>query len=287
MNLITRHACAKLNLGLEVLGRRDDGFHDLDTIFQEIEWCDALTLRKAPQLTLECEASPIPDEDNLALAAAKALADHLGIPPDAAIHLRKHVPMAAGLGGASSDAAHTLLGLVDLWQVSIAPSDLERIAARLGSDVPFFLTGGTAHGTGTGTTLAPLPTPATAFVVIAPDITIPNKTRELYRRLIPGDWSDGSSVRKQADRLRHGLPLDPTLCVNAFARALREIAPEVGYLHDAARAKSIEGLHLSGAGPSHYLIEPDPERAVSVAASFAAILGDRGSVKLCRPVVRG
>ena len=287
MNLITRHACAKLNLGLEVLGRRDDGFHDLDTIFQEIDWCDALTLQKAPQLTLECEASAIPDEDNLALAAAKALADHLGIPPDAAIHLRKHVPMAAGLGGASSDAAHTLLGLVDLWQVSIAPSDLERIAARLGSDVPFFLTGGTAHGTGTGTTLAPLPTPATAFVVIAPDITIPNKTRELYRRLIPGDWSDGSSVRKQADRLRQGLPLDPTLCVNAFARALQEIAPDVGNLHDAARAKGIEGLHLSGAGPSHYVIEPDPERAVSVAASFASFLGDRGSANLCRPVVRG
>ena len=287
MNLITRHACAKLNLGLEVLGRRDDGFHDLDTIFQEIDWCDALTLQKAPQLTLECDASAIADDDNLALVAAKALADHLGIPPDAAIHLRKHVPMAAGLGGASSDAAHTLLGLVDLWQVPIAPSDLEQIAARLGRDVPFFLTGGTAHGTGTGTTLKSLPTPATAFIVIAPEITIPNKTRELYRRLVPGDWSDGSTVRRQVARLQQGLPLDPTLCVNAFARALREIAPDVGHLHDAARAKGIEGLHLSGAGPSHYVIESDPERAVRIASSFTEILGGRGSVNLCRPVVRG
>jgi len=141
---------AKINWSLRITGRREDGYHDLETIFQTISLHDMLTFREAHQLSLACDDPTIPtDETNLVIRAARAL----GSPP-VAIELRKRIPAGGGLGGGSSNAAATLVALSNMFEVD-AP--LPEVALSLGSDVPFFLVGGTAYATGRGEVLTPLP----------------------------------------------------------------------------------------------------------------------------------
>jgi 4-diphosphocytidyl-2-C-methyl-D-erythritol kinase len=146
----TLPAYAKINWSLRITGRRADGFHDLETIFQTISLHDELTFREAGRLSLVCDDSTIPtDDSNLVIRAALAL----GAPP-VAIELKKRIPAGGGLGGGSSDAATTLLALDAMF--GLRRTDLPEIALSLGSDVPFFLLGGTAFATGRGEVLQPL-----------------------------------------------------------------------------------------------------------------------------------
>jgi len=144
--MTTVNAYAKINWSLRVTGKRPDGYHDLETLFQTISLHDTLTFEKSDRLSLTCDDAAIPiDETNLVLRAARALN------ATAAIDLRKQIPAGGGLGCGSSDAAATLLAL------SKGHQPLHEIALNLGSDVPFFLTGGTAYATGRGEILTPLP----------------------------------------------------------------------------------------------------------------------------------
>lgn len=150
---------AKINLGLYVLGKRPDGYHDIWTIFQELEFHDVLyfTKRDAPlTLTTNHPTLPVGDE-NLVCRAARAFAQKTGCPTQLAIHLEKQIPLGAGLGGGSSNAAAALRGLNQLFQVGTSQKELAALGATLGSDVPFFLHGGTAIGTGRGEQIEPLP----------------------------------------------------------------------------------------------------------------------------------
>ena len=157
-------APAKLNLGLEVIGRRDDGFHEIATIFLPSISTIASPCRQPTDLELSCDDDSLAGEDNLALRALRLLRDETNHPGGARIHLRKRIPAAAGLGGASSDAAAALLGGRELWQLDVSDARLHDLAARLGSDVPFFLRGGCAIGRGRGDLLEPLPLPAERLV---------------------------------------------------------------------------------------------------------------------------
>ena len=150
-------APAKINLTLRVLDRRDDGYHELDTVFQAIDLWDTLTLDEDDELTLECEAPGLPtDGTNLVLRAAEALRVASGTTRGARIGLVKRIPMQGGLGGGSSDAAATLLGCARLWGLDDTPELLAPIGRSLGADVPFFLHGGTAQGSGRGDLVRPL-----------------------------------------------------------------------------------------------------------------------------------
>jgi 4-diphosphocytidyl-2-C-methyl-D-erythritol kinase len=141
------HAYAKINWSLRITGRRTDGYHDLETLFQTISLHDTLTFTESDDLSLSCDDPTIPvDESNLVLRAARLL----GTPP-VAIALHKEIPAGGGLGGGSSDAAATLMAL------ATANQPLHELALSLGSDVPFFLTGGTAYATGRGEILTPMP----------------------------------------------------------------------------------------------------------------------------------
>jgi 4-diphosphocytidyl-2-C-methyl-D-erythritol kinase len=143
---------AKINWTLEVLSRRDDGYHELRTIYQTVSLHDRLQIRETDgPIEIVCEDSRVPsDETNLAFKAAALLHRASGTPKGASIEIEKLIPVAAGLGGGSSNAAATLLGLVKLWQIQIGEQELSDLAASLGSDVPFFLIGGTAVGVGRG-----------------------------------------------------------------------------------------------------------------------------------------
>jgi 4-diphosphocytidyl-2-C-methyl-D-erythritol kinase len=144
-------APAKVNLGLRVVGRRSDGFHDLDTLFQEIDWYDRLEFHPAREWTLEIHGADLdPGEPNLCTRAARLLAREAETPCHARVVLQKEIPIGGGLGGGSSDAAIVLIGLSRLWGLNWPADRLAGLAARLGSDCPFFVHGGLARGRGRG-----------------------------------------------------------------------------------------------------------------------------------------
>jgi 4-diphosphocytidyl-2-C-methyl-D-erythritol kinase len=178
-------AFAKLNLGLRVLYRRPDGYHELRTVFQTISLADQLEISfmRARSTRIVIEGTPeIPD--NLVERAAHAVLEALSIHGDIAFHLKKNIPAGAGLGGGSSDAAAVLLALPVLARKTLSSDVLFRIATELGSDVPFFLHGGTALGLGRGEELYPLPDlPAAKGLLVVPNIH--SSTAEAYRDLSP------------------------------------------------------------------------------------------------------
>ncbi|MEM1094543.1 MAG: 4-(cytidine 5'-diphospho)-2-C-methyl-D-erythritol kinase [Bacteroidota bacterium] len=191
LRCLRAEAHAKINLGLHVLRRRPDGFHDLDTVFLRIGWADVLTLRPADALTLTCSDPNLPtDADNLCMSAAQRFMEHFSVQGGVALHLEKRLPYGAGLGGGSSDAAATLQLLAEWFSVDAEVEALHPLAAALGSDVPFFLGPNVARGTGRGTELSPLMFAdgsayrlPYALVVAVPDVHV--STAEAYGSITP------------------------------------------------------------------------------------------------------
>jgi len=171
---------AKLNLFLHITGRRADGYHELQTIFQIIDFADMLdiALRANGDLVLHCNLDILNTEDNLILRAARALRDATGCTQGASIRLHKRIPMGAGLGGGSSNAASTLLALNHLWRTGLGTEQLCALGVRLGADVPLFVQGESAWAEGIGERLAPVQLPTKFFVVICPDCHV--STRDIF-----------------------------------------------------------------------------------------------------------
>jgi 4-diphosphocytidyl-2-C-methyl-D-erythritol kinase len=157
MNSFTLPAFAKINWLLRIIGKRDDGFHDLFTVFQTVSLHDDLTFSENTTLELTCSDSNIPtDSQNLIIKAAESLKQQFEITKGAKIHLEKRIPSPGGLGGGSSDCATALIGLAELWEIDTNLEQLAEIGGKLGSDVPFFFYGGTAVGIGRGTEILPI-----------------------------------------------------------------------------------------------------------------------------------
>lgn len=267
MRAIRRRAAAKVNLGLEVVGKRADGYHELVTIFQAIGLYDEVAVGAAPPGQIALAADPaLGGEGNLVLRAARSLVAWAGTNQGAALDLVKGIPVG-GLGGGSSDAAATLLALREFWALDITDKELATLATRLGADVPFFLRGGTALATGIGEVLTPLPSlAATWFVLLIPDLALPaDKTRQLYAALTPGDFSDGSRTLEQAERLRQGAPLDPALLINSFAGPLYRLFPALAAWRDRLLAAGAAWVLPSGSGPTLYTTAPTDEAAREIA----------------------
>ena len=166
----TLPAPAKLNLFLHITGRRPDGYHLLQTIFQLLDVGDELdfSARADGQITLATDLEGVATEDNLVVRAARALALHTGCTAGADIRLRKRIPAGGGLGGGSSDAATTLLGLNHLWGCGLGLEELARIGLSLGADVPVFVHGRSAWAEGVGEVLQPVALPSRWYLVIYP-----------------------------------------------------------------------------------------------------------------------
>ena len=248
-------AYAKINLSLEVIGRRDDGYHDIATILQTISLADTLTIRPSDTLLVECDTPGLDGDRNLVWDAAVALAERAGIAPRARISIAKRIPVAAGLGGGSADAAAALRGLNRLWGLDWPAAELSKIAAGIGADVPFLIYGGTALATVRGDCIVPLPASPPGFnllLIVPPaSMTIPNKTPTLYSALTDADFSDGQQTRRlfESDGLAGGA-LTTGCCRNAFTRAAREIFPGLAGVWDKVAAVAMHPPILSGAGPA-------------------------------------
>jgi 4-diphosphocytidyl-2-C-methyl-D-erythritol kinase len=164
---------AKVNLGLEVLALRDDGYHELRTLFQTIDLHDDVVLRPRPRgVVVRCDHPLVPtDGANLAARAAEALRAYARVEGGVEIDIQKRIPVGGGLGGGSSNAATVLLGLDRMWKTGLDPAELHRLARRLGADVPYFLLGGTALGLSRGRGVPPAPQLRAHVVVVDPGIT--------------------------------------------------------------------------------------------------------------------
>ena len=186
--LETLLAPAKINLFLHVVARRADGLHDLQTIFQLLDFGDSLRLqtRRSPGLDLHCYGWRLPAADNLVRRAAERLADACQVKEGVDIELYKRVPPGTGLGGGSSDAAAVLHGLNRLWRCHLSVSELATLGAGLGADVPVFVYGHSAWGEGIGDVLRPLTPPAAWYVVLIPPFQV--STAELYADLRESDF---------------------------------------------------------------------------------------------------
>lgn len=177
---LTLPAPAKLNLFLHITGRRADGYHELQTVFQFVDLCDQLSFRVAPnaKITVNGDCDGVAATDNLISRAAHALQRNTGCTQGAEIYLQKTVPMGAGLGGGSSDAATTLLALNHLWQAGLGLDALAQLGARLGADVPVFVRGRAAWAEGIGDRLTPIDLPEPCYLIIQPDCSV--STAEIF-----------------------------------------------------------------------------------------------------------
>lgn len=178
-------AYAKINLSLRVLGKREDGYHELDTYFLQVDWCDLLTFtrteRQGLELTCNWETLPL-NHTNLCRRAYDLVTQTLAKKPGVLLHLEKHIPMGAGLGGGSSDAAVTLAILNDLLDAGFSEPELVQMAGKLGSDVPFFLLGGLCHGGGRGEILTPIAhLPDLYALIVTQDMAL--STATVYQNL--------------------------------------------------------------------------------------------------------
>lgn len=240
-------APAKINLSLEILGKRTDGFHDLVSVMQEVTLCDELILSPANNLTLRVDVDCGPTDQNLVFRAAELLQQSAGSTPGAFIELRKRIPVGAGMGGGSSDAATALTALNRLWGTGHDCAALLPLAATLGSDVPFFLTGGTALVTGRGEHVSPLRFRGTSWYVLTnPGVFV--STAQIFEALPRSDWSSGVQTRDVADRLLAGE--DGPIGVNGLARTLFRLYPEAEACFRAAERAGPGRTWVSGSGPT-------------------------------------
>src|SRR3990172_9508330 len=267
-------AAAKVNLALEVLGKRPDGYHELETVLHAVDLFDHLRLEPAPEISLRVTNRSVPqDPTNLAWRAAHLLQEALGIERGVRITLRKRIPAAAGLGGGSSDAGAVLWGLNQLWGVGKDDEFLRRLAVQLGMDVPFFLGGGTQLATGRGEVLTPLK-PAGALTLVLVNPNFPLSTREVYS-MVPGALrGDGSRGRALTETLETGIPERVAeKLYNALEAVVEPRYPVIREIKRALLGAGALGAELSGSGPTVVGVV----RSESHARQIRRALGDRWS----------
>ena len=245
------YSFAKINLALAVLGRRLDGYHDIETVFQTIDIADELELRSSEKISLVCDGLPdVSEKDNIVWKAAVLLAKCTCESRGVAITLRKKIPHGAGLGGGSGNAAALLMGLRRFWGSDISDADLYGIATALGSDVPFFLMGGTALGKGRGEILTALPDfQAEHLVVVFPEVSV--STASAYRALNLGLTSVDSDHRITHFISRVGIECSWEADVfNDFETAILPTYPEIVKVKSFLKEQGATATLLSGSGSS-------------------------------------
>ena len=264
--MIVLEAHAKLNLTLEVIGKRDDGYHETASIMQTLDLADTVTLEPSDRLELSCSCAELESPDNLALKAARLLRKESGTSLGAAVTIEKRIPVASGLGGGSADAAATLVGLNKMWELGLSNDDLRHLAAKLGSDVPFLVEGGTAIALGRGERIRLLPPPDLPWFVLAfPKSNVPDKTASMYRALTPDRFTRGALTHKLEARIRNGGDVPPQLLFNAFDEVARQVNPDVDRCWNDLHAAGAREIHVSGSGPTVYTVLARREMATTVA----------------------
>ncbi len=259
---------AKINLTLDILGRRPDGFHELATVMQAIDLFDTLCLSPLPEDRVEivCSKLELSNASNLAARAAELIRQRFSLHRGLKIELNKRVPMAAGLGGGSSNAAAVLLALREWWDLPIAHEEMIEMAASLGSDVPFFLTEGLALCRGRGEVMTPIPAfcpPSLRWLIILkPAISV--STAMVFTNLPASDYTDGTHSLSIQQALQKAQEPDLTDLHNGLERNVLKTYPEVAQAREALLDAGASFVRLSGSGPTLFAPFSRLEDAVHV-----------------------
>ncbi|TMN22322.1 4-(cytidine 5'-diphospho)-2-C-methyl-D-erythritol kinase [Lentibacillus cibarius] len=245
-------APAKINLSLDVLGKRDDGFHEVKMVMTSVDLADRVELGELHRDVIEVSADSqyVPDDErNLAYKAAAAFKYKYQLKRGVRINIKKNIPVAAGLGGGSSDAAAVLRGLNQMWSIGATSSQLAELGATLGSDVPFCVYGTTALGTGRGEEIRILPSPPVCYVVLAkPDIGV--STRHVFPKVNVNELEhpETETVIRSLEEKNF-----KKLCGsvgNTLERITFSMHPEVRRLKEKMLTSGVSGAVMSGSGPT-------------------------------------
>ncbi|MED1723763.1 4-(cytidine 5'-diphospho)-2-C-methyl-D-erythritol kinase [Brevibacillus parabrevis] len=254
---ISVKAPAKINLTLDVLAKRPDGYHEVEMVMTTVDLADRvdLTLREDGEITLDCSASFVPDDiRNHAYKAAVLLKERYQVRQGVRLYIDKQIPVAAGLAGGSSDAAATLRGLNQLWNLGLSLDELAEIGAEIGSDVPFCVYGGTALAKGRGEQITHLGTPAPCWVILAkPPIGV--STPDVYGNL-RGDKIDNHPDTRQM--LQAISEQDFSLMCQSLGNVLENVTlslyPQVRQIKELMIASGADGVLMSGSGPTVFAL---------------------------------
>ncbi|GIP41363.1 4-diphosphocytidyl-2-C-methyl-D-erythritol kinase [Paenibacillus sp. J31TS4] len=260
-------APAKINLSLDVLRKREDGYHEVEMVMTMVDLADRLEMQELNRDTIiiSSQAGYIPlDEKNLAFQAARLIKDRYDVRKGVYIHLDKKIPVAAGLAGGSSDAAATLRGLNRLWKLDIPEDELMALGAELGSDVPFCVTGGTAVARGRGEKLEAIPSPPSCWVILAkPPLNV--STSEVYGKLRADRIARHPSVPDMIEAIR---TKDFERVCGSLGNVLEDITlnlyPEVRQLKMCMEKLGTEGVLMSGSGPTVFGLVEKEAKAIRI-----------------------
>lgn len=273
MSAVSVRAHAKINLDLRVLGTRPDGYHELRTVFQSLALHDVITCADQPgAFQIACDTPGVPlDASNLVFKAAQRLWTALGRPGepcDTRLRIEKHIPMQAGLGGGSADAAATLLALARLWKADLPPAQLAEVGSAIGADVPFFLAGGTALGLGRGDEIYPLvDLPRHWVVLLTPAFGV--STQDAYG-WYDGDRAAGTLAHPEPQFVPGPWPSRAAQMVNDLEPPIAQRHPEIARMRAALLAAGAAAASMSGSGSTVFGLfqrKPDATRAVARCAA--------------------
>ncbi|MGB2814362.1 MAG: 4-(cytidine 5'-diphospho)-2-C-methyl-D-erythritol kinase [Dehalococcoidales bacterium] len=259
--MLTISAPAKLNLTLEVLSRRPDGYHEIRSVIQTISLCDRLSFEASRSTDIRSDSPQWSAEKSLVSRAVNLIREATGVSQGIAIEVENRIPLISGLGGDSSAAAATLRGLNQVWKLNLTQVKLLELAAQLGSDVPFFLCGGTALAEGRGEVLTPLPPlPHHRVVLVIPDVPrLPGKTAKLYASLNASHFTDGQITRRVVEELKEGR--EPATLFNTFENVVFAGGSELKVYRDHLRKMGAPHVHLAGSGPALFTLYKDKTEA--------------------------
>jgi len=261
--MLTLLAPAKINLTLEVLGKRQDGFHEIRSVIQTISLCDSLCFQSSVNIEFKSDSPDWVAEESLISKATSLLQQVTGCSKGATIEVSKRIPLLSGLGGDSSDAAATLSGLNQLWGLDLSLQELLELAWQLGSDVAFFLYGGTALIEGRGEIVTPLPPLPHRWAVLAiPSVSrLSGKTKQLYDSLGNNHYTDGQITRRLVKALEEGREFTPSLLFNTFENVAFTRFSGLGVSRSHMVKMGATDVHLAGSGPALYTLVKDRTQA--------------------------
>ena len=257
--VISRQSPAKVNLILKVLGKREDGYHELATLMERISLCDEMTfIPRNRGITLHCSEKTLPtDEGNIVVRAARMFFDYVGWPEGVEINLQKNIPLAAGLGGGSSNAATTLLALNEMTEACVSREKLIEMGVKLGADVPFFIFKETAWAFGVGERLRKAEgIPRLFFVLVNPGVEL--STRRVYEELKYG--LTNQPIQYNIPRLQT-VPQVVKGMQNDLEEVSERICPVIRKIKGRLRAGGALGVLMSGSGPTVFGIYANSEDA--------------------------
>jgi len=264
--MLSVKAHAKINLTLDVLSRRLDGYHEVEMIMQSIKLHDTLEFQLADEITLTASGLEVDTgPDNLIMRAARLLQQEAGLSFGAHIHLHKEIPVAAGLAGGSTDAAATLRGLNELWNMGLSQQELKELGVKLGADVPFCLMGGTAIARGIGEVLTPLP-PAPNFGVILVKPAFGVSTAQVYRGLDLNNLGPRPSTPGMLEALRRkDLAQVAGELTNVLESVTLRLHPELKEIKEQLTRAGCRGVLMSGSGPTVFGLAENENTAAQIA----------------------